>query len=257
MNPYRKPLIAGNWKMHKTVAEALDYAARFKKLLESLSATELPDVVLCSPFTALHALSQQLSQESIAAISLGAQNMAACDEGAFTGEIAPRMLSELGVAYVILGHSERREYFHESDADVNAKIKTALRHQVTPIACVGESLSQREAGQTDEWVQRQVIAALQGLSDKERQKIVFAYEPIWAIGTGKVCDAVEANRVIGLIRQTTGVSRIRVLYGGSMKPDNAEGLLAQPEIDGGLVGGASLDPDSFFQIVQAAMPVKV
>lgn len=251
MNTTRKPLMAANWKMYKTVGEALSFMTRFQELL---SGVEFPDIVICPPYTALDALSKALKTTAVA---LGAQTMAAQKEGAYTGDISPAMLQELQVQYVILGHSERRQYHHESDPEINAKLKAALEYGFTPIVCVGESLEQRESGQTDARIQGQVEAALSGITIGDREKLVFAYEPIWAIGTGKVCDADEANRVIGLIRNWIQVTETRVLYGGSMKPDNVTSLMSQPEIDGGLVGGASLDPQSFFQLVQAAMPVSV
>jgi triosephosphate isomerase (TIM) len=257
MSPQRKPLMAANWKMHKTVSEALDFATRLKDQLKNTSPKDLPDIVLCPPFTALHALRQFLTQNGVEQVNLGSQNISANTDGAYTGEIAPRMLTDLGVKYAIIGHSERREYNHETDADVNAKIVNSLKNGLTPIVCVGETLAQRETGETDAWVQKQVKAALEGISEEDKRKIVFAYEPIWAIGTGKVCDAAEANRVIEIIRETAGVPELRILYGGSMKPDNVADLMAQPAIDGGLVGGASLEADSFFKLIQAAMPVKV
>lgn len=256
MHPQRKPLMAANWKMYKTVAEAKDYVAQLMALLQGKNTKDLPDIILCPPFTALAPLTAIITQLA-PAIALGAQNMSEHEEGAHTGDIAPRMLTEFGVQYVIIGHSERRQYCHETDAQVNAKVKTALRHGLTPIVCVGESLTQREAGQTDSWVTQQVQAALDGIASTDRQRLVLAYEPIWAIGTGKVCEADEANRVIGLIRHTAETPAMRVLYGGSVKPDNIQSLMAQPEIDGGLVGGASLDPNSFYQLVQAAMPLNV
>jgi len=243
-----KSLMAANWKMYKTRAQAVDFINRFQTLL---SGSDLPDIVICPPYTALDAVGKALKTP---AVTLGAQTMAAQKEGAFTGDIAPGMLQELNVQYVILGHSERRQYHHESDQDIHEKLKTALEYGFTPIVCVGESLQQRESGQTDAWIQGQVEAVLAGISVADRQKLVFAYEPIWAIGTGKVCDAGEANRVIGLIRGWIQVPETRVLYGGSMKPDNVTSLMGQPEIDGGLVGGASLEPESFFQLVQAATP---
>ncbi len=256
MNPNRKPMMAGNWKMHKTGAEAASFVQALASQLKSLPANDLPDIIICPPYTALPKTEQTLKETGIP-VGLGSQNMAAHESGAYTGEVAPGMLAEFGVEYVILGHSERREYYNETDEAVNAKTALALSKNLIPIVCVGESLAQREAGETDSWVRGQVEAALKGFDTAQRRQIVLAYEPIWAIGTGKVCDATEANRVIGLIRQAVGVAETRILYGGSMKPDNVEGLMAQPEIDGGLVGGASLEADSFFKLIQAAMPVRV
>jgi triosephosphate isomerase (TIM) len=256
MNPNRKPLMAGNWKMYKTAEEAEQFVTALNGLIKNVPTQELPEVVLCPPYTALDAVHRQLVQDG-SVIALGAQNIEAHEEGAYTGEISPRMLREFEVKFAIIGHSERRQYYNETDTTVNAKIGAALKAGITPIVCVGESLEQREAGQTDSWVKQQVTAALQGYTQEQRKQMVFAYEPIWAIGTGKVCEAQEANRVIGLIRQTLEVTEPRILYGGSMKPDNVDGLMSQPEIDGGLVGGASLEPQSFFKLIQAAMPVKV
>ncbi len=256
MNPNRKPLMAGNWKMYKTAREALAFIEALTPMLKPFHDDEMPDVLLCAPFTALPFMHQALPKAQTD-FSLGAQNMEAHDEGAYTGEISARMLKEWDVEFVIIGHSERREYFNETDETVNAKIKAALANHLRPIVCVGESLAQREAGETDAWVEKQVKAAIAGLSPEQLEWLVFAYEPIWAIGTGKVCEADEANRVIGLIRKALNNAHVRILYGGSMKPDNVEGLMAQPEIDGGLVGGASLQPESFFQLIRAAMPVRV
>jgi triosephosphate isomerase (TIM) len=255
MNPIRKPLMAGNWKMYKTAEEAEQFVTALNGLIKNVPTQELPEVVLCPPYTALDAVHRQLVQDG-SVIALGAQNIEAHEEGAYTGEISPRMLREFEVKFAIIGHSERRQYYNETDTTVNTKIGAALKAGITPIVCVGESLEQREAGQTDSWVKQQVTAAFQGYTQEQRKQMVFAYEPIWAIGTGKVCEAQEANRVIGLIRQTLEVTEPRILYGGSMKPDNVDGLI-QPEIDGGLVGGASLEPQSFFKLIQAAMPVKV
>ncbi len=258
MHPSRKPVMAANWKMFKTTAEAAQFIETLHGLLDGVSKDDMPTAVICPPYTALSTVSQSLGQLNLSnTVFLGAQNMESKADGAFTGEISPRMLRDLNVSYVVLGHSERREYYNETDAGVNAKAKAALENNLIPIVCVGESLAQREAGQTDAWVTRQVEAALDGITPEQRKKLILAYEPIWAIGTGKVCDAAEANRVIGLIRQTVGVAETRILYGGSMKPDNVEGLMAQPEIDGGLVGGASLEPASYVQLIKAAMPLNV
>ena len=250
----RKPLMAGNWKMYKTGAEALAYVAELSQKLAGLSTSDLPDVVVCMPFTALARVAADVPTDKLA---LGAQNVSQFEEGAYTGEISAAMLVDAGVRYVVVGHSERREYYGETDETVNAKTKTLLKHHLTPIVCVGESLTQRDAGETDALIATQVQAALQGLSAEDIARLVFAYEPVWAIGTGKVCDPAEANRVIGLIRGVLGNNSVRILYGGSMKPDNAVGLMAQSEIDGGLVGGASLDPANFMQLINAAMPAKV
>jgi triosephosphate isomerase len=242
----RRPLIAGNWKMHKTIEEARDLA-------HGLAALALPkdvDVAVCPPFTALAAVGQALSGSLIA---LGAQNMYWAPQGPFTGEISPVMLCDLGVKYVILGHSERREYFHESDEDVARKVRTALDFDVVPIVAVGETSVEHKAGDTIGKVTRQVTAAFAHATPSEVARCVVAYEPIWAIGTGD-CDTPEsANAVMYAIRSALpGLDEARILYGGSMKPDNAAAMMAQPNIDGGLIGGASLRLEPFVQVIDAA-----
>ena len=256
----RRYLIAGNWKMYKTVAEAKEFT---RTLYDQIREEEslLPDIVLCPPTIALdavvHAIEKTLGG---APFSVGAQTMESHDEGAYTGETSPKMLADLEVEYVVIGHSERRQYYNEVDETVNAKTKAALAHQLTPIVCVGESLEQRESGQTDTVVTSQVEAALQGIAASDFEKLVFAYEPVWAIGTGKTCEADEANRVCALIRQTIGkkgsAEQTRILYGGSVKPENSDQLLGQSDIDGALVGGASLKTDSFSAIITAAVNQK-
>jgi triosephosphate isomerase (TIM) len=242
----RRPLIAGNWKMHKTVEESRDLA-------HGLVALELPkdvDVAVCPPFTALQAVAQALSGSLIA---LGAQNMHWAPQGPFTGEISPVMLCDLGVKYVILGHSERREYFHETDDDVARKVRSALDFGVIPIVAVGETAAEHKAGGTIGKVTRQVAAAFRQATPSEIASCVVAYEPIWAIGTGD-CDTPEsANAVMYAIRSALpGLDEARILYGGSMKPDNAAAMMAQPNIDGGLIGGASLKLETFLQVIDAA-----
>lgn len=248
----RTPIIAGNWKMFKTIQEARQFAreAKASQLAEGVQK------VICAPFTALSALAEELQGTDIA---LGAQNMHFAEEGAYTGEISPSMLAEIGVKYVILGHSERRQYFNETDETVNQKVHAALRHNLVPIICVGESLEQREAGETEAVVRRQTEAALAGLDANQVRGVVIAYEPIWAIGTGKSSSAEEANETIGIIRQVVAAffgpqtaEQVRIQYGGSVKPENIADYLAQPEIDGALVGGASLAADSYVQLVNAA-----
>ena len=250
----RKPMVAANWKMHKTVEEArmLVWA-----LLDG-GLRDFPQVerVLCPPFTALLPVSALLAGTDI---GLGAQNMHWEEQGAFTGEIAPGMVAEFA-QYVILGHSERRGYFGETDEMVNRKVQAALRHDLTPIVCVGETLEQREAGQTTTVVRRQVAQGLQGLTPAQANRIVIAYEPVWAIGTGKAATPEDANQVVReVIRRTLAemfgdevAQGVRVLYGGSVKPHNAASFFAQPDIDGALVGGASLHAEQFLPIVQAA-----
>lgn len=244
----RKPLIAGNWKMNNTRKDTLDFLGNF--LPKAINITS--DIVICPPFTNLFAAAEKLTGTNV---KLGAQNMHWEDDGAFTGEISPVMLKEVPCEYVIIGHSERRQYFAETDETVNKKIKSALKHGLLPIVCVGESLSQREEGITMTWVTSQVKEALKDIPSSEVEKIVFAYEPIWAIGTGKTASAKDAEEVIKAIREKIGelysknvAENIRILYGGSVKPDNIKELMSEADIDGALVGGASLDPESFYKI---------
>ncbi|HHY82463.1 MAG TPA: triose-phosphate isomerase [Clostridiales bacterium] len=245
----RRPIIAGNWKMNKTPAEA---AAMIKELAPLVKDTDV-EVVICAPFTAIQAVKEAAAGTNI---KIGAQNMHWEEKGAYTGEVSPTMLNALGVEFVIIGHSERREYFAETDETVNKKVHSALAHGLTPIICVGETLAQREEGITRTLVEGQTRAALQGLSVEDVKKCVIAYEPIWAIGTGKTATSEDANEVIGYIRNTVAemygreaADAIRIQYGGSMKPENAAELMAMPEIDGGLVGGASLKAQDFAKIV--------
>lgn len=248
----RTPVMAGNWKMYKTIGEAVRFA-------KDLKACELPArcrVVVCPPFTALSAVSAVLAG---CRVELGAQNMHHRDEGAFTGEVSPLMLKEAGCGYVILGHSERRQFFGETDEEVGSKVASALAHGLTPIVCVGEVLSEREAGETEKVVEARLRGSLSGLEAEKAGGIIVAYEPVWAIGTGRTAsdsDAQQVNRFIrdllaGMFGHDVSQS-IRILYGGSVKPDNAAGLMAQPDIDGALVGGASLDVKSFAAIIKAA-----
>ncbi|MCB0191594.1 MAG: triose-phosphate isomerase [Anaerolineae bacterium] len=249
----RTPIIAGNWKMHKTVAEAVELSQGVCDAVESISGV---DVVLCPTFTALSAVKDIVEGTKV---GLGAQNMYWEIQGAYTGEISPVMLAEL-CDYVILGHSERRQYFGETDEGVNNKIKAALTHSLIPIVCVGEDLTQNEAGETETFVGGQVKAAFDGLSPDEAAQVIVAYEPIWAIGTGKTADPDMANGIIknsirGVLADLYGdniAEQIRVQYGGSVKPNNIAGFMAQPDIDGALVGGASLKVDSFLALVEAS-----
>ncbi|MBF2098429.1 MAG: triose-phosphate isomerase [Gloeomargaritaceae cyanobacterium C42_A2020_066] len=233
-------VIAGNWKMYKTQREALAFLQAFLPLVSGVPAAR--ELVLCVPFTALVPLADKLQGTSI---QLGAQNVHWEDQGAFTGEIAAPMLVELGVRYVVVGHSERRQYFGETDQTVNGRLRAAQAHGLTPILCVGETKQQREAGQIESLIYRQLDQALVGV---DPDNLVIAYEPIWAIGTGLTCETQEANRVIGLIRQRVGRPDITIQYGGSVKPGNIDELMAAPEINGVLVGGASLEPESFARI---------
>ncbi|HIK27105.1 MAG: triose-phosphate isomerase [Oscillatoriaceae bacterium SKW80] len=237
----RKIVLAGNWKMYKTQAEALEFLKEFIPQLEE--TPEEREIVLCAPFTALTILSQNLHGSRI---RLGAQNVHWEASGAYTGEISGPMLVEMGVRYVIIGHSERRQYFGETDETVNLRLKAAQKNGLIPILCVGESKQQRDAGETESHIFRQLE---KDLVDVDQNNLVIAYEPIWAIGTGDTCESQEANRVIGLIRSKLSNPNVTIQYGGSVKPENIDELMAQPEIDGVLVGGASLEPLSFGRIV--------
>lgn len=251
----RQTIIAGNWKMNKTRKEARELTQAIVRGIEGKK--DLPGVVLCPPFTALDVVIAEVAK---APVGVGAQNMDYRDSGAFTGEISPLMIVDQGAKYVIIGHSERRQLFGETNQSVNLKVKAALQHGLIPIVCVGETLDERESNLTDNVVSRQTAAALAELSLAELKPVVIAYEPVWAIGTGKVCEAEEANRVIGIIRKTVSNlhadsdlgQKVPVLYGGSVNPKNIAEQMAQPEIDGSLVGGASLKADEFLAIIEAA-----
>ncbi len=248
----RKRIIAGNWKMFKTVPEAVELA----KAISGAVTKDCPtDVVLCPPFINLTVVSQVIAGSTV---WLGSQNMHWEEKGAFTGEISAEMLKSAGCQFVILGHSERRQYFGETDATVNKKIKASQRVGLIPIVCVGETIDQRKAGATEKVIGEQVKGCFAEIPAEQAQNMVIAYEPVWAIGTGVVATTEQAQEVHQFIRNllaqmySGGVSdQMRIQYGGSMKPDNAAQLLAQPDIDGGLIGGASLDAKSFMQIVTA------
>ena len=247
----RKTFVAGNWKMYKNCAEAKAFAEEFKAAYSPKADTK---VAIAAPFTQLAVLKDAFAGTDI---GVGAQNMHDQPKGAYTGEVAANMLQEVGVKYVILGHSERRTYFADTDATVNAKTKAALAAGFTPIVCVGETLEQREAGKTAEVVAGQVRGSLADLG-ADLSKVVIAYEPVWAIGTGKTATPAQAQEVHALIRRTLAemsdgatANAIRIQYGGSMKPENAAELMAEPDIDGGLIGGAALKADSFLAIVKA------
>ncbi len=232
--------------MHKTQADALAFLQGFIGQL-----SETPDdreVILCAPFTALGDLSKSLHGGRV---KLGAQNIHWEDEGAYTGEIAGDMLTEIGVRYVIVGHSERRQYFGETDETVNRRLLAAQRHGLTPILCVGETKAQRDNNETEAVISKQLTY---DLVDVDQNNLVIAYEPIWAIGTGDTCESKEANRVIGLIRKQLTYADVPIQYGGSVKPGNIDEIMAQPEIDGALVGGASLQPEDFARIVNYVTP---
>ena len=245
----RKPFIAGNWKMFKTTAEAKEFAKEFLKLYEKDDVR----VAICAPFTQLAALVEAFKGTGI---GVGAQNMHFADNGAFTGEISADMLAEIGVNYCIIGHSERRQYFGETDETVNKKLHQAFAHDIVPILCVGETLEQRDAGKEYDVVREQLVKDLAGLSEIQMRHMTIAYEPIWAIGTGRTATPEQADEMCGAIRDiaeelySTDIScDVTIQYGGSVKPANATELMNMPEIDGALVGGASLKPEEFIQIV--------
>lgn len=250
--PMRKVVIAGNWKMHKTLRDAEHFVA---DLEERLPKSDRVKTIVCAPSLFLPTLIKAAEWPHI---HIAAQTMHYEEEGAFTGEISPKMLQEIGVEYVIVGHSERREYYNETDEDVNLKTKAAFKHGIIPIICVGESLEQRENNETNVHITKQVEAALEGLTKDQVAKTILAYEPIWAIGTGKTASKEEANEVCAHIRSylaekygTTISEKVIIQYGGSVNPDNIKDLLAESDIDGALVGGASLEVDSFLELVRA------
>jgi triosephosphate isomerase len=247
----RLPFMAGNWKMNKTVGEALDLV---RELKASLSGVQGVEVAVAPPYTALYAVHKELVGSSI---HLAAQNLYWEEKGAFTGEISPLMLKEVGCHYVIIGHSERRQFFGETDETVNRRIKAALAQSLKVIFCIGETLKEREEGKTFSVIERQVDGGLRGLGEREMKNMVIAYEPVWAIGTGKTATPEQAEEVHRFIRgrleklYSRGVSEeIRIQYGGSVTPENVQGLMNQPNIDGALVGGASLKAESFSKIVR-------
>jgi triosephosphate isomerase len=248
----RRPLVAANWKMHKTVAEARDFLDLFVGAIGHLDAV---DLVVCPPYTALAASVEHVRRSRVL---VAAQNMHEADQGAFTGEVGAPMLLELGVSAVVLGHSERRQLFGETDEALARKAPAALAAGLLPILCVGETEDQRDAGETEDVLRAQVEADLAGVADAELARVVIAYEPIWAIGTGRTATTEQAQEAIASIRallagrDAAAAARVRILYGGSVKPDNAAELMAQPDLDGALVGGASLDPGDFLAIANAA-----
>ncbi|MBI5217287.1 MAG: triose-phosphate isomerase [Ignavibacteriae bacterium] len=255
----RKKLIAGNWKMNKDIHETATLVDALKSQLLNYSTTQLLDVLICPPFTSL-VIASTLVKDS--QIKLGAQNMSQHEEGAYTGEVSAKMLKSVGCEYVILGHSERRQYFKETNELINAKAKQALKHGLTPILCVGETLEEREAGVTEDIIKTQVKGVLQELTSEQVENVVIAYEPVWAIGTGKTATTEQANQVHKFIRKLVGqlyswtvAGKLLIQYGGSMNDKNAAELLSQSDIDGGLIGGASLKADAFTTIVKAGMEV--
>jgi triosephosphate isomerase len=247
----RKPIIAGNWKMYKTVPEAIEAA---RNLVELLRPEPDVEVMIAPPFPALYSVGQILGESSI---RLGAQNMFWESEGAFTGEVSSNMLVSAGCSHVILGHSERRLYFSETDADINKKLSAALRNSLIPVFCIGETDEEREKNKTFSVLDKQMEMGLLGFAAESLQTLVLAYEPVWAIGTGKTATNDQAQEVHMYLRKWIEkkygnklAKSIRILYGGSVKPNNIRGLVTMPDIDGALVGGASLDPESFAQIVR-------
>jgi triosephosphate isomerase len=232
--------------MYKTQAEAKEFLQAFLPAVKETAATRR--ILLCAPLTELNVMSQALHG---GAVRLGAQNIHWAEEGAYTGEISGPMLKEIGVSHVVIGHSERRQYFGETDETVNQRLQAAQKHGLLPILCVGESKAQRDAGETEAVIAKQLSI---DLVDVDQTNLVIAYEPIWAIGTGDTCEATEANRVIGLIRSQLTNPDVTIQYGGSVKPSNVDEIMAQPEIDGALVGGASLDPAGFARIVNYTSP---
>ncbi|MDD5166235.1 MAG: triose-phosphate isomerase [Candidatus Omnitrophica bacterium] len=255
----RKTIIAGNWKMYKTIPQAIELANGLKRELFDLDAQDI-DIVICPPYTALNEVSEVVINSNI---QLGAQDVYWQDEGAFTGEVSSLMLKDAGARFIIIGHSERRQYFGETNESVNKKIKAVLGHDLTPIVCVGESLSEREQGKTFQVLDDHIKNGLHDLTQDDVLKIVIAYEPVWAIGTGKTATAAQAQEVHKYIRgllikmyNTDIANSVRIQYGGSVKPENIAELMKEPDVDGALVGGASLKIESFAQIVKKASEVK-
>ncbi len=258
----RRPIMAGNWKMNNLRADAKSLVEGILAGIKDLNEAQMPEVIVAPTFTSLSLVSDMISGNS--KIALAAQNCHWEASGAYTGEVTVGMLKDLGCSYIIIGHSERRQYFSETDEMINKKAKAILAGGLLPIICCGETLEQRESGVTDQHIASQIRAALSGLTNEEIAKSVIAYEPIWAIGTGKTCDSVEANRVIAMIRNvvkeisdSATADSIRILYGGSVKPATIEEQMSMSDIDGALIGGASLKADSFNEIITNSMKVAV
>lgn len=248
----RKQVIAGNWKMNKTHTEAESF---IKEVRNNVPFKGDVESVVCAPFPFLQKLVEETMDSNV---EIGAQNMYFEEKGAFTGEVSPVMLRDLGVTYVVIGHSERRDVFGETDEIVNKKVHAAFEHELTPIVCVGESLEQREADETMTHIENQITKAVEGLTDEQVKQLIIAYEPIWAIGTGRTASSEQANEVCAHIRKVVeklsgmdAAEAVRIQYGGSVKPANVDELLSQSDIDGALVGGASLEADSFLKLVEA------
>jgi triosephosphate isomerase len=255
----RKTIIAGNWKMYKTIGQAIELANGLKRELFKIEPENI-DIVICPVFTALSEVSEVIADSNI---SLGAQDIYWEDEGAFTGEVAAPMIKDAGCSFVIIGHSERRQFFHETNESVNKKVKAALKYELTPIMCVGETLTEREKDKTFDVIKDHVNNGLAGLTAQEALKTVIAYEPVWAIGTGKTATPQQAQEAQKYIRDLLiklynkeTASSIRIQYGGSVKPENIEELMQQPDVDGALVGGASLKVESFSEIIKKACKVE-
>jgi len=254
----RIPLIAGNWKMNNNIDESLSLVSNLIQLSNGFN--DDVEILICTPFTSLYSIKQQLAGSKI---KLGAQNMHYEEKGAYTGEVSPLMLNEIKVDYVIIGHSERRQYFNETDEFVNKKLKSAIKFKIKPILCVGETLEQRELGNEKTTVENQIKNAFKGINDEDAANVVIAYEPIWAIGTGKTATSEQANEMAHFMRNTFKKiyseelsNEVLILYGGSVKGDNAFELMNQSDIDGALVGGASLKAEDFMKIINFNQPTK-
>ena len=246
----RQPIIAGNWKMNNTIAAAEKLITELKPLVSDAKA----EVVICVPYTVIQKAAELTAGSNI---KVGAENVAWADKGAFTGEVSAEMLKEVGAEYVIIGHSERRQMFGETDETVNKRTVQALKYGLKPIVCVGETLSEREGGETESIVKRQTLGAFKGLTAEDMKNVIIAYEPVWAIGTGRTATSEQANETIKYIRSVVNemfgektANALRIQYGGSMNPSNASALMAQPDIDGGLIGGASLKAEDFSKVVK-------
>lgn len=256
----RRPIIAGNWKMHNTRAQGVELVNGIMAAVSEIEKDLLPEIVVAPTFTALDAVGTAIEKCGCGKVQLASQNCYYEPKGAFTGEISIEMLKDVGAKFVIIGHSERRQIFGESDEMINKKAIALIENGLTPIICCGETLEQREAGVTDQHIASQIVKALESIAPSDIANLVIAYEPIWAIGTGKTCDSVEANRTIKEIRKTVAqvagkenADKVRILYGGSVKPATIKEQMAQSDIDGALVGGASLVADSFAEIIKGAM----
>ena len=256
----RRPIIAGNWKMHNNCEESKKLVCAIKEAIQDIDKDALPEVVVAPAFTSLGVVSENICKCGCGRIQLAAQNCYYEPKGAFTGEVSIDMMKDFDAKFIIIGHSERRQIFSETDEMINKKAKAIIEAGLTPIICCGETLEQRELGVTDSHIASQIVKALDGVKPDDVANVVIAYEPIWAIGTGKTCDCAEANRVIKGIRATLSqiagsenAQKVRILYGGSVKPETIKEQMAQSDIDGALVGGASLKADSFVEIIKGAM----